>query len=84
VQIKRTKDGFVDAASPHVLAHPDWEFEKIYESTRALTELSHDYIREHDKTLVVGGSKSEERAVIEKTLNVNGKINEYSIRNLHQ
>jgi hypothetical protein len=82
VQTRRIKDGFADTTNS--LTHPDWDFKMIYDNTLQMTKMAKSYIREHDRTMLVGKSREHDRGVIQEALkSSNQKQTEYSIRNLH-
>ena len=75
VQIRRVKDGFVSADSPHCLVYPDWELNKIQESTYNLTKIAKEHIRTYDKTVLIGHTKEDNDTIISEAIERNK--NEY-------
>ena len=69
MQIRRTQYGFVSYDSKECLAFNQMiEYEPLYESLRTLTPLSYEYIRNYDKTVLIGHTRQQENE-IKKNLN---------------
>jgi tRNA U55 pseudouridine synthase TruB len=51
VQIRRTKYGFINNEA--CLAYNELEFKNLYENSTNLTNIAKDFLRKHDKTLLV-------------------------------
>ena len=64
MQIRRTKYGFIDYDSNDCLAFNEMlEFNPLYESIKSVTPLAFEYIRNFDKTILIGHTKTEENEI---------------------
>ena len=72
VQIRRVRDGFVDYKT-NCLAHPEWNFDNIYQSTLRLTKEAKDYIEKFDKKIVLTDSHLKAKS----TENIQTNINKF-------
>lgn len=77
VQIRRVKDGFVEADSPHCLPHTDWEFQNIYESTLSMSQLAKKMLKKHEKTIIIGKGKKESHEVLKNELTPRDKASQF-------
>ena len=63
-QIRRVKDGFMSFDSAECLNFNELNYEKLYESTLAVTETAREYVKKYDKTILVGHTRSDEKEVL--------------------
>ena len=67
MQIRRTQYGFVSYDSKECLAFNQMlDFEPIHQSIRTLTPLSSEYIRNFDKTVLIGHTRQQENELKKK------------------
>lgn len=73
MQIRRTRDGFVDANDVNnCLVHTEWDsFQRLHDHVIALTEITRERINEYDKQILVGKKRitNEDQSTTPNELN---------------
>ena len=59
-QIRRTQDGFIDYESPDCMVLNNLNFDTFLEKTQNLNKIAEEYIKNYDKTVLIGHNKAEE------------------------
>ncbi len=63
-QVRRVKDGFMCYDSTECLTLNELNYEKLYESTLAVTKSAREYVAKYDKTILVGHTSKDEKEAL--------------------
>ena len=68
MQIRRTKYGFISSDSDECLAlNVEFDFDQFMSSLKTTTNLAHEFIRNIDKTILIGHTRKEEHEIRKQT-----------------